>query len=171
VAKAVLGATPELRFWADIEEDRIGGFKTSSMSPGKQALFALSLILDDTDEPWPLLIDQPEDDLDSRSVSTQLVQYLVERKPERQIIMVSHDANLVVGADAEQVIVANRHGVNTKNASGRTFDYFSGSLEHTRDRREHEHELERGGMREHCCDILDGGVEAFRKRKRKYQIA
>lgn len=41
------------------------------MSPGKQALFALELILDDTAEPWPLLIDQPEDDLDSRSISTR----------------------------------------------------------------------------------------------------
>lgn len=170
VAVEVLTLTPELRFLAEIEGDRIGGFKSSSMSPGKQALFALSLILDDSDEPWPLLIDQPEDDLDSRSIATQLVDYLISRKSERQIIMVSHDANLVVGADAEQVIVANRHGVNTKNAGDRTFDYFSGSLEHTRERRKVDIELERGGIREHACDILDGGEEAFRKRKRKYKI-
>jgi len=141
------------------------------MSPGKRALFALELILDDSDEPWPLLIDQPEDDLDSRSISTQLVRYLVERKAERQIIMVSHDANLVIGADAEQVIVANRHGVKTENAEGRTFDYFSGSLEHSRERRNAPFELEQGGIREHACDILDGGEEAFRKRWRKYQIS
>lgn len=170
VAADVLRLTPELRFLAEIDGDRIGGFKTSSMSPGKQALFALSLILDDSEESWPLLIDQPEDDLDSRSIATQLVAYLIARKSERQIIMVSHDANLVVGADAEQVIVANRHGVNTKNADERTFDYFSGSLEHTRERRDVEIELECGGIREHACDILDGGEEAFRKRKRKYKI-
>jgi ABC-type cobalamin/Fe3+-siderophores transport system ATPase subunit/soluble cytochrome b562 len=171
VAEAVLGATPKALFWADIEGDRIGGYESSSMSPGKQALFALELILDDSDEPWPLLIDQPEDDLDSRSISTQLVRYLVERKVERQIIMVSHDANLVIGADAEQVIVANRHGVKTENAEGRTFDYFSGSLEHSRERRTAPFELEQGGIREHACDILDGGEEAFRKRRRKYQIS
>lgn len=170
VAAAVLGTSPKLLFWAEIEGDRIGGFETSSMSPGKQALFALSLILDDTDESWPLLVDQPEDDLDSRSIATQLVGYLITRKSERQIIMVSHDANLVIGADAEQVIVANRHGANTKNAGERTFDYFSGSLEHTRERREVELELECGGIREHACDILDGGEEAFRKRRRKYKI-
>lgn len=170
VAEVVLAATPKLLFWADIEGDRIGGFKSSSMSPGKQALFALELILGGSEEPWPLLIDQPEDDLDSRSISTQLVSYLTRRKSERQIIMVSHDANLVVGADAEQVIVANRHGANTKNADERTFDYFSGSLEHTRARREEELELECGGIREHACDILDGGEEAFRKRRRKYKI-
>jgi ATPase subunit of ABC transporter with duplicated ATPase domains len=120
VAEEVLSATPKLLFWAEIEGDRIGGFKSSSMSPGKQALFALELILGGTEEPWPLLIDQPEDDLDSRSISTQLVSYLTRRKSERQIIMVSHDANLVVGADAEQVVVANRHGANTKNAGKRT---------------------------------------------------
>jgi ABC-type cobalamin/Fe3+-siderophores transport system ATPase subunit len=171
VAEAVLTATPKTLFWAEIEGDRIGGFESSSMSPGKQALFALELILDDSDEPWPLLIDQPEDDLDSRSISTQLVRYLVERKAERQIIMVSHDANLVIGADAEQVIVANRHGVKTENADGRTFDYFSGSLEHSRERRSAPFELEQGGIREHACDILDGGEEAFRKRRRKYQIS
>lgn len=170
VAEAVLGATPKLLFWAEIEGDRIGGFKSSSMSPGKQALFALELILGGIEEPWPLLIDQPEDDLDSRSISTQLVSYLTRRKSERQIIMVSHDANLVVGSDAEQVVVANRHGANTKNAGERTFDYFSGSLEHTRQRREEEVELECGGIREHACDILDGGEEAFRKRRRKYKI-
>ena len=170
VAVEVLCLTPELRFLAEIDGDRIGGFETSSMSPGKQALFALSLILDDSGECWPLLIDQPEDDLDGRSIATQLVDYLISRKSERQIIMVSHDANLVIGADAEQVIVANRHGVNTKNVDGRTFDYFSGSLEHTRPRREVEIELECGGVREHACDILDGGEEAFRKRKRKYKI-
>jgi hypothetical protein len=171
VAEAVLGATPKTLFWAEIEGDRIGGFESSSMSPGKQALFALELILDDSGEPWPLLIDQPEDDLDSRSISTQLVRYLVERKVERQIIMVSHDANLVVGADAEQVIVANRHGAKTENADERTFDYFSGSLEHSRERRSAPFELEQGGIREHACDILDGGEEAFRKRRRKYQIS
>jgi ABC-type Mn2+/Zn2+ transport system ATPase subunit len=170
VAVEVLSLSPELRFLAEIEGDHIGGFKSSSMSPGKQALFALSLILDDSDEAWPLLIDQPEDDLDSRSIATQLVDYLIARKRERQIIMVSHDANLVIGADAEQVIVANRHGVNTRNADDRTFDYFSGSLEHTRERRQVEIELECGGIREHACDILDGGEEAFRKRKRKYKI-
>jgi hypothetical protein len=170
VAGEVLVTTPEVRFFAQIEGDRIGGFKTSSMTPGKQALFALSLILDDKEEGWPLLIDQPEDDLDSRSISALLVDYLSKRKRERQIIMVSHDANLVIGADAEQVIVANRHGADRKNAKARPFDYFSGSLEHTRERRDVEVELEKGGIREHACDILDGGEEAFRKRKEKYKI-
>lgn len=171
VAADVLCAAPQVRFLAEIEDDRIGGFKASTMTPGKQALFALTLILEETEAGWPLLIDQPEDDLDSRSIAGDLVEYLAQRKSERQIIMVSHDANLVVGADAEQVIVANRHGVDRPNANGRLFDYFSGSLEHTRERiLDASTVLDSGGIREHACDILDGGEEAFRKRKRKYKI-
>lgn len=66
-------------------------------------------------EPWPLLIDQPEDDLDSRSIYDAIVPYLTKRKKERQIIMASHNANLVIGADSELVIVANRHGEDRRN--------------------------------------------------------
>lgn len=141
------------------------------MTQGKQALFALTLILNESEEAWPLLIDQPEDDLDSRSIYEVLVAYLADRKTERQIIMVvSHNANLVIGADSEQVIVANRHGVDRQNAGGQAFDYFTGSLEHTRPRTESAIVFEVGGIREHACDILDGGEEAFWKRKEKYRI-
>ncbi len=169
-AADVLAATPELRFAAEIEGDRIGGFGASSMTPGKQALFALTLILNESEEAWPLLIDQPEDDLDSRSIYDVLVGYLAERKTERQIIMVSHDANLVVGADSEQVIVANRHGADRKNRGGQAFDYFAGSLEHSCERRDSEIVFDLGGIREHSCDLLDGGEEAFRKRRLKYKL-
>lgn len=166
----VLTATPEVRFYAEIEGDRVGGFSPSSMTPGKQALFALTLILNESEEAWPLLIDQPEDDLDSRSIYGVLVSYLAERKTERQIIMVSHNANLVIGADSEQVIVANRHGVDRQNAGAQAFDYFTGSLEYTRPRTESLIVFDVGGIREHACDILDGGEDAFRKRKEKYNI-
>jgi hypothetical protein len=170
VAADVLTATPEVRFSAQIEGDRIGGFGTSSMTPGKQALFALTLILNESEEAWPLLIDQPEDDLDSRSIYETLVRYLCRRKTERQVIMVSHNANLVIGADSEQVMVANRHGDDRRNRNGRTFDYLTGSLEHSRRRSTATHTLEMGGIREHACDILDGGEDAFRKRQEKYKI-
>lgn len=170
VAIDVLQATPEVRFVAEMDDDRIGGFVASSMTPGKQALFALTLILNQTTEAWPLLIDQPEDDLDSRSVYDVLVSYLVDRKKERQIIMVSHNANLVVGSDAEQVIVANRHGDDRPNRGKQLFDYMSGSLEHTRERKDSKFVFDEGGIREHTCDLLDGGEEAFKKRKQKYKI-
>lgn len=171
VAADVLTVTKEVRFAAELDADRIGGFKKSSMTPGKQALFALTLILNESQEPWPLLIDQPEDDLDSRSIYDTIVPYLVERKKERQIIMVSHNANLVIGADSEQVTVANRHGDDRKNEDSRTFDYFTGALEHSWPLDESSATaLGRCGVREHACEILDGGEEAFQKRRNKYNI-
>lgn len=171
VAVDVLTISKEVRFSAELDADRIGGFKKSSMTPGKQALFALTLILNESQEPWPLLIDQPEDDLDSRSIYDTIVPYLVGRKKERQIIMVSHNANLVIGADSEQVIVANRHGDDRRNEGSRTFDYFTGSLEHSWPLDDSSATaLGRCGVREHACEILDGGEEAFQKRRVKYDI-
>lgn len=171
VAADVLTVTKEIRFFAELESDRIGGFGRSSMTPGKQALFALTLILNESQEPWPLLIDQPEDDLDSRSIYDTIVPYLMERKRERQIIMASHNANLVIGADTEEVIVANRHGADRPNKDSQTFEYLTGSLENSQNNNNTSPTiLGRSGIREHACEILDGGEEAFRKRREKYKI-
>ncbi len=160
----------EVRFKATMEGDTIGGFSESSMTEGKQALFALTLLLNKESDTWPLLIDQPEDDLDSRSIYGQIVPYLREQKKRRQIIMVSHNANLVVGADSEQVIVANQHGNDRKNTNNQKFNYLSGSLEFTQERNDDDIVLQSCGIREHACDILDGGRTAFEKRKHKYNI-
>ena len=171
LAVEVLTLTRTDRFVAEMDGDRIGGFKRSSMTPGKQALFALTLILAETDDLWPLLIDQPEDDLDSRSICNVILQDLLKRKRERQIIMVTHDANLAIGADSEEVIVANKHGEDRKNKDNRKFDYLTGSLEYSKPYDEKEEiVLAAAGIREHACLILDGGADAFQKRKEKYHI-
>lgn len=169
-ARSVLAATPEVRFTAELDGDRIGGFERSTMTPGKQALFALTLILGEAEDVWTLLIDQPEDDLDSRSIYWEVVRYLVEQKKRRQVILVTHNANLVVGADAEEVLVANRHGDDRKNRGERTFDYLTGSLEHSEPKRSATYDLECMGILEHAVEILDGGEEAFQKRRDKYKI-
>lgn len=54
---------------------------------------------------------QPEDDLDNRAIFGDLVTYLKEKKTRRQIILVTHNPNIVVGADAEEIIVANQQGL------------------------------------------------------------
>jgi hypothetical protein len=170
-AIGVLLTAPEIRFGAELDSDVIGGFGTSTMTPGKQALFALILILSEFQEPWPLLIDQPEDDLDSRSIFETIVPYLAKNKRDRQFIMVSNDANLVIGADSEQVIVANRHATDSPNRDDLTFEYLSGSLEHSQELNSTSPTmLGRFGIREHACEILDGGETAFQKRKEKYKI-
>lgn len=170
VAKLILGTTAEIRFTAVLESDSIGGFERSTMTPGKRALFALTLILGETEDQWTLLIDQPEDDLDSRSIYGEIVTYLVDQKKQRQIILVTHNANLVVGADAEEILVANRHGDDRKNRGNLTFDYLTGSLEHSSPKKAATFDLDQMGIREHAVEILDGGEEAFQKRRDKYKL-
>lgn len=117
------------------------------------------------------MIDQPEDSLDNRAIYNELVKYLIDKKKERQIILVTHNSNVVVSADAEQIIVANQHGEKNLNADGSKFQYVLGSLEFTKDKdKDTEFTLFSQGIREHVCEILEGGNEAFKKREQKYGI-
>jgi len=84
--------------------------------------------------------------------------------------MVTHNANLVVGADSEQLIVTNRHGNDRQNRNGRTFSYLTGSIEQSESSHPSPYVLETCGIREHTCEILDGGEEAFEKRRDKYKM-
>jgi ABC-type lipoprotein export system ATPase subunit len=98
----------------------------------------------------PLIFDQPEDDLDNEFITKELVNLFKELKRYRQLIISTHNANLVVTADAEQVIVANNEN--------ECLSYSSGSLENPK-------------IVETVCQILEGGKDAFEKRKNKYQFA
>ena len=154
-----------LFYCVDYEGDRL-----SDMSPGKRSFVVLKLLLDFSDKKCPILIDQPEDNLDNRAIYNELVKYVREKKKERQIILVTHNPNIVVGADSEEVIVANQNGKNAPNDRGIKFQYVHGSLENTSARITDDNEpiLYRCGIREHVCDILEGGENAFRDRENKY---
>lgn len=153
-----------LNFCLSYQEDDF-----TQMSEGKQAFVILKLLLDFSDKKCPILIDQPEDSLDNRAIYNELVTYIKEKKRERQIILVSHNSNVVVSADAENIIVANQEGVNNKNENGVKFQYTNGALENTKQRDETSaYILSSQGIREHICDILEGGRAAFEKREQKY---
>lgn len=140
-----------------------------NMSEGKQAFVILKLLLDFSDKKCPILIDQPEDSLDNRAIYHELVAYIKRKKKERQIILVTHNSNVVVSADAENVIVANQEGADTPNLGGLKFQYINGALEDTKQRDEKDkYILSSQGIREHICDILEGGRVAFEKREQKY---
>ncbi len=142
------------------------------MSDGKKAFVILKLLLEFSNKQCPILIDQPEDSLDNRAIYNELVTYLKQKKKDRQIILVTHNANIVVNADAEEVIVANQHGEDSKNKDGIKFQYISGSLENTILKNSTiDIVLNSQGIREHTCEILEGGTEAFKKRESKYAIA
>jgi len=139
------------------------------MLQGKQAFVILKLLLEFSDKTCPILIDQPEDSLDNGAIYKDLVKYLRKKKTERQIIIVTHNPNVVVGADSELIIIANQHGKDSPNQNHIKFQYKSGSLENTYSFIDtKECILDKQGIREHVCEILEGGKEAFEKRERKY---
>ena len=74
-----------------------------------------------------------------------------------------------MGADAENVIVANQNGKDSKNINDVKFQYLSGPLEDTQSLDKNcETTLEKQGIREHVCEILEGGQDAFDIREKKY---
>jgi ABC-type polar amino acid transport system ATPase subunit len=118
-------------------------------------LLLLYLALDDTDD-RPLIIDQPEENLDPKSVYDELVPLFQAAKRKRQVIIVTHNANLVINADADQIIVAE---VGAQAGRGLPpITYRSGGLEQAH-------------IRRIVCDILEGGEAAFRDRARRLRIA
>jgi energy-coupling factor transporter ATP-binding protein EcfA2 len=110
--------------------------------------------MDDADD-RPLIIDQPEENLDPKSIFDELVGLFREAKKKRQVIMVTHNANLVVNADADQIIIATAG----THAPGELppITYLSGGLEESHIRRV-------------VCDILEGGERAFQERARRLRV-
>ncbi|WP_181307603.1 TrlF family AAA-like ATPase [Rufibacter sp. XAAS-G3-1] len=143
------------------------------MSPGKKGTVLLILFLQISSSEYPILIDQPEDNLDNRTIYDLLCKMIKEKKKERQIIIVSHNANLVVATDSENIIGANQAGQEAeRQTSNYRFEYVNGSIEHSYSKDTAIKEiLYQQGMKEHVCDILEGGNEAFKHRKMKYSIA
>lgn len=143
------------------------------MSPGKKALVLLRLLISLAESSCPILIDQPEDDLDNRSIFDELIRFVKEKKVDRQIITVTHNANIVLGGDAELVIVANQNGKNAPNKQFR-FEYRGGAIEDISPVIT-EGVLDAGilngkGIQEHICEILEGEEQAFALRQHKYNF-
>lgn len=146
------------------------GDEISEMSPGKKSFVLLKLLIELDNSKCPILLDQPEDDLDNRSIYHDLVKFIKDKKKERQIIIATHNPNLVVVADSECVIVANQEGDKSKNKTY-SFEYVQGALENSFIVRNEEKVLYKQGIQEHVCDILEGGKQAFQKREQKYNFS
>lgn len=132
------------------------GVEIEQLSPGTRGIVLLLLYLAlDAEDSRPLIIDQPEENLDPKSIFAELVPRFREAKKRRQIIIVTHNANLVVNTDAEQVIVANcgPHRVGQLPQ----ITYESGSLENQ-------------AIQKQVCEILEGGERAFRERARRLRL-
>ena len=132
------------------------GVDIRKLSPGTRGIVLLLLYLAlDAGDDRPLIIDQPEESLDPKSIFDDLVGLFLDAKTRRQVIMVTHNANLVVNTDADQVIVA--HAAPQSLGELPLIRYLAGGLEMAEVRRE-------------VCDILEGGERAFRERARRLRL-
>jgi len=138
------------------------GTELEYLSPGTRgiALLVLYLLMDE-DDTRPLLIDQPEGNLDNSSVYKQLVPYIRKAKKRRQIILITHNPNLVVATDAEQIVIATAERPITQRYPCLRYD--SGGLEHSVPGDDL-------GVREAVCLLLEGGEDAFRARENRYSL-
>lgn len=114
-------------------------------SPGQQTAALLAFVLGYGDE--PIVLDQPEDDLDSTLIYDLVVQRLREIKTTRQVIVVTHNANIVVHGDAELVVSLEAHNDQTRIAC-------LGGLQEQK-------------VRDEICRVLEGGRKAFEDRYRR----
>ena len=120
------------------------------LSPGQRgALLLIFYLLVDKGRN-PIVLDQPEENLDNETVVSLLVPVLSEAKKRRQIIMVTHNPNLAVVCDAEQVIYSS---FDRKNAS--KIKYVSGAIENP-------------VINKHVVNVLEGTKPAFNNRRIKY---
>lgn len=120
------------------------------LSPGQRgALLLIFYLLVDKGRN-PIILDQPEENLDNETVVSLLVPVLTEAKRKRQVIMVTHNPNLAVVCDAEQVIYAS-----FDRKDGFKISYTSGSIENP-------------AINQHVVNVLEGTKPAFDNRRTKY---
>ena len=117
-------------------------------SPGQKTAALLAFLLSYGEE--PLILDQPEDDLDNHLIYNLIVTQLREVKRRRQVIVVTHNANIVVNGDAELVLALAAR-------SGQTHIESSGSLQEKK-------------VRDTICAVMEGGRKAFEQRYRRIAL-
>lgn len=134
----------ELPVWQTLED----------LSTGQKATAVLLLLLLESDA--PLIVDQPEDDLDNRFITEGVVPRMRQEKQRRQFVFSTHNANIPVLGDAELIV-----GLSA-----------SGEAEHGHARIAPEHmgSIDAKPVRELVEEILEGGREAFERRRRKYRF-
>lgn len=135
--------------WDDFETILLDGGPVNEKSPGQRSSAMLPLIA--LAEETPLVIDQPEDNLDKRLIGSVLKKVLAELKEKRQITVCTHDPNILVGGDAEQVVVLEAES----DRKGKVCDHGS---------------IDNESIVSTVIDLLEGGKEAFEARQRRYGL-
>ena len=133
--------------WDDEESILMNDRPVGELSPGQRSSAMLPLIA--LSESTPLVIDQPEDNLDNRLIGHVLADILAALKEKRQIIVCTHNPNIVVSGDAEQVIVL--HAISDRKAKV-----------------EKQGSIDNDDIVQSVIDIMEGGRDAFRVRQKRY---
>lgn len=129
---------------------KLGDKELNLLSPGERgALLLIFYLLIDKGN-IPLVIDQPDENLDNQTVYELLVACIKEAKQRRQIIIVTHNPNLAVVCDAEQIVCCS-----IDKANGNRIQYLTGAIENPR-------------INQRVLDILEGTAPAFKNRRSKY---
>ena len=128
---------------------KVGSRELSELSPGERGIVLLIFYLALSKENTPILVDQPEDNLDNQSVFSNLGPCINAAKQKRQVIIVTHNPNIAVACDAEQIIYCEMDKDNYQ------IKYSSGSIENPI-------------TRKHVVDVLEGTMPAFELRRKKY---
>ena len=123
-----------------------------ALSTGQKATAVLLLLLLESEA--PLVVDQPEDDLDNRFITEGVVPTMKDEKRKRQFVFSTHNANIPVLGDAE-LIIGLSTGVQNETVQGRINERHMGSID-----------ME--PVREMVEEILEGGKAAFEMRRQKY---
>lgn len=124
--------------------------KMEKLSKGQQCTALLNILLVENKD--PLIIDQPEDNLDNAYIADSLVTSIRNNKVNRQYIFATHNANIPVFGDAELIL-----GLTEENGKGRINNGIIGSIDNQQ-------------VMKQVVDILEGGETAFKIRKEKYQF-
>jgi DNA repair ATPase RecN len=140
--------------WDDLVQITLNDEPVEKKSPGQRSSAMLPLIAL-SEESTPLVIDQPEDNLDNRLVGEVVAGILASLKERRQVIAATHNPNIVVSGDAEQIIVLDAIGDNR----GKVEDCGSIDLPSMS-----------SGDGGHVIKLLEGGKEAFCVRKDRYDL-
>lgn len=128
---------------------KMGERELEELSPGERGIVLLVFYLALSKNNIPIIIDQPEDNLDNQSVFSKLVPCICEAKKKRQVIIVTHNPNIAIACDAEQIIYCRM------NKTTHEIKYKSGAIEDVE-------------MRKCVVDVLEGTYPAFDLRKKKY---
>lgn len=137
-----------------VAQGLLGYRQLEKLSVGQKCTALLSIVL--LESSAPLLIDQPEDDLDNQFIFDQIVTTLRHEKEQRQFLIATHNANIPVSGDAELILVFEA-GVN-KNDQKQHGWIAEGGIG----------SIDVKSVKKFVTDILEGGSKAFRIRKKKY---